>query len=290
MSVSKKNGDRLDVASSIVSRYVARMPSQGDDQRVLRYQVVKDLVVAMIADKGLQPGDKLPSSSELATMARVSQISVRRALDELERAGRIIRHQGVGTFVAEPRMISDPPRSGGLLTTLGDADAVKEMSTQLLGLKIGMPSPTIAAALHLSPGQPVWEVLRRRVHGGGPMIVERAVLPLALVPALDESLLARGGSLYSLIAEKYGLIDDFEEQYLEVTLPSSQEREWLELQAGEQVVAIRGVSFTDEGVPFDCYQQVYPARGFAFYVSGTRHRRLLESRQAEDWSVTSLAG
>jgi DNA-binding GntR family transcriptional regulator len=266
------------------------MPPQGDEQRVLRYQVVKDLVVAMIADQGLEPGDKLPSSAELAILAGVSQISVRRALDELERAGRITRHQGVGTFVAQPRIVSDPARSGALLTTLGETDATKDMATELLSLKIGMPSATIASALNLTAGQPVWDVVRRRTLAGLPLIVERAVLPLALIPALDDVFLGAGGSLYTYIGEHYGLVDDYEEQYLEVTVPSPDEREWLTLAAREQVVAIKGVSFTAEGTPFDCYQQVYPARRFGFYVSGTRNRRLLESGEGEDWSVTSLAG
>lgn len=266
------------------------MAQQGEEQRVLRYQVVKDLVLTIIAEQGLQPGDRLPSSSELANMADVSQISVRRALDELERAGRITRHQGVGTFVAQPRIVSDPARSGALLTTLGESDATKDMTTELLGLRIGMPSATIASALNLSAGQPVWEVVRRRVLAGRPLIVERAVLPLSLVTALDETYLANGGSLYAFIGENYDLVDDYEEQYLEVTVPSSEERDWLELPAREQVVAIKGVSFTAEGAAFDCYQQVYPASRFGLYLSGSRNRRLLDLHKNEPWSITALGG
>ena len=61
------------------------------------------LVEALIDERGLAPGDLLPPGREIAALAGVSLISVRRALDELERAGRIVRHQGVGTFVSEPR-------------------------------------------------------------------------------------------------------------------------------------------------------------------------------------------
>ena len=261
-----------------------------EEPRLLRYQVVKDLVLSMIDEKNLSPGDRLPSSSELATLAGVSQISVRRALDELERAGRIQRHQGVGTFVAKPRIVTDPARSGGLLTTLGDADATDGLQTQLISLRVGLPSATMASALRIVAGAPVWEVVRLRVMGGTPAIVERAVLPLQLVPALDEKLLSSGGSLYSFLAEKHGLVDSYEEQYLEVTVPSPEERALLAMPAREQVVAIRGVSFDESGTPFDCYQQVYPARRFAFFVSGSQERRLLTARDGDDWTVTSLPG
>ena len=84
-------------------------------ERKLRYQHVYDLVLAIMAERDLKPGDRLPSTTELAEIAEVSSISVRRALDELERAGKITRRQGLGTFVAESRIASDPTRPGELL-------------------------------------------------------------------------------------------------------------------------------------------------------------------------------
>ena len=86
--------------------------------RELRYQRVYDMVLRFIEEEGLQPGDKLPSTAELTKMADVSVISVRRALDELDHDGVIERHQGLGTFVAQPRLISQPGRAGALLGTI----------------------------------------------------------------------------------------------------------------------------------------------------------------------------
>lgn len=273
--------------------------------RVLRYEVVKDLVLSMIEEQNLAPGDRLPSTAELAELSGVSQISVRRALDELERAGRIQRHQGVGTFVASPRILSDPARSGTLLTTLGEvpyvgppatspgperSEAKKSLTTELIGIRVGLPGANIASALGIEEGQPVWEVVRRRLMGGAPAIIERAILPLHRVPSLDHAILAAGGSLYSHLADKHGLVDAYEEQYLEVTLPSAEERAWLALPAREQVVAIKGVSFDETGQPFDCFQQVYPARRFAFFFSGSQTRRLLTARNTTGWTVTPLPG
>src|SRR5262245_3900585 len=94
----------------------------GPADRKLRYQYVYDLVLEIMAERGLQPGDRLPSTTDLASIAEVSTMSVRRALDELERAGKIQRRQGLGTFVAEPRIAADPTRPGELLHTLIDED------------------------------------------------------------------------------------------------------------------------------------------------------------------------
>lgn len=47
------------------------------------------------------PGAPLPSFRQLAEDLLVSVITVKRAYEELERAGIIFRRQGLGTFVAE---------------------------------------------------------------------------------------------------------------------------------------------------------------------------------------------
>ena len=121
--------------------------------------------------------------------------------------------------------------------------------------------------------------------GNVPKLLEKAVLPLSLVPSLDEERLATGGSLYGFLAERYGFTDDFVEQVFEVDHPNSLEREHLKLTAKDNVVRIRGVSVNAEGTAFDSFQQTYPAREFLFYVSGTSGRRLVEPARTGPWSV-----
>lgn len=48
-----------------------------------------------------QPGTKLPTERDLAATYKLGRNTVRRALGELEIGGRIIRHVGRGTFVAQ---------------------------------------------------------------------------------------------------------------------------------------------------------------------------------------------
>ena len=248
------------------------------------------MILGIIEDEGLQPGSRLPTSAELATRSGFSLISVRRALDELERAGRVMRQQGVGTFVARNRIISEPTRSGDLFETLQGGRHDGTLTTELVSKKVGLPSPAIAANLRVSEGLPVWEVVRRRLLDGQPVISETAMLPLQLVPALDKDLLARGGSLYGYVAEKYGLVDAHEEQYLEVTVPTTEERQRLALASRDHVVRIRGVSFSEDGTPFDCFQQTYPSRAFVFFVSGSHDRRLLPMSDFSEWAVEPLPG
>lgn len=71
------------------------------------YAQIVDGIRREIAEGRLPAGTALPSFRALAEQLRVSLITVKRAYDELERAGLIYRKQGLGTFVAE-----DAPQRG----------------------------------------------------------------------------------------------------------------------------------------------------------------------------------
>jgi GntR family transcriptional regulator len=151
-----------------------------------------------------------------------------------------------------------------------------------------VPSQTIANNLKISNSLPVWEIQRRRRFNKKPVILETALIPMQLAPTLDEKWLRDGKSLYGMLSTKYGLLDQYEEQFLEVTVPTARERKLLELPTRENVVRVRGVSYTSENVPFDCFEQVYPAQQFVFFVSGSQKKHLLPSHHSGDWTVTHL--
>lgn len=254
----------------------------------LRYEQVMELVERLVSEGRLEAGAQLPTNNELAAMAGVSLITVRRALDELERDGRVVRHQGVGTFVARGRFVSDPAQAGALLATLSESAGPASLTTRVLGIEMGTPSPTVARVLQLEGEERVWQVTRLRSIHDRPVILEQAVIPVRRAPRLDRSGLGAGDSLYGYLEREYGLRDEAEEQYLEVTQPNESERTLLGLGAKDRVVRLRGVTATVDGVPFDCFQQVYAASDFVFYVSGQPARRLLHASDVRDWSVTPL--
>jgi GntR family transcriptional regulator len=65
------------------------------------YEQIASAVAREIAAQRLVPGDMLPSVRRLAADLLVSVITIKRAYEELERAGLIYSRQGVGAFVAE---------------------------------------------------------------------------------------------------------------------------------------------------------------------------------------------
>lgn len=65
------------------------------------YQQIVDQVTAKVMAGDWTAGQPLPSIRELAAASQVSVITVRRAYEELERAGVIATRQGKGSVVAE---------------------------------------------------------------------------------------------------------------------------------------------------------------------------------------------
>jgi DNA-binding GntR family transcriptional regulator len=259
----------------------------------LLYQQVAAYVERLVAERGLVPGDMLPTHAELAALTGVSLITVRRALDELERAGKVRRHQGLGTFLARPRIVTEPARAGSLLGTLaagGPGRRAKRLDTRILAMRRGLPSADIAHALQIWPDSQVWQLRRQRRIDGEPAVVETSIIPTALAPELDRLIEGLGGSLYDLLGREYGLEDEYEEQYLEVITPAQQERRLLGIPPRTQVVRIRGLSMDKSGTPFDCFEQLYPAAEFAFAISGSTSRHLLPTPGVQDWNIRPLPG
>lgn len=122
------------------------------------------------------------------------------------------------------------------------------------------------------------------------MVYETSAIPVELAPQLDRHREELKGSLYELLERHYALRDSSEEQFLEVASPTEEQRRLLRLSAQSTVVHIRGLSIDASGRPFDCFEQVYPATDFVFYISGGAQRQLLVSSASKDWSVSRPPG
>ncbi len=64
------------------------------------YQQIVEAIRREVASGRVPAGSPMPSFRALAAELAVSLITVKRAYEELERDGIILRHQGLGTFVA----------------------------------------------------------------------------------------------------------------------------------------------------------------------------------------------
>ena len=74
------------------------------DSDIPLYSQLVSIVKRNISAGTLQTGDLLPSEAELCKTFEISRSTVRQAIGALESEGLVVRKQGRGTFVAEPKV------------------------------------------------------------------------------------------------------------------------------------------------------------------------------------------
>lgn len=133
--------------------------------RVPKYQQVYDALRQQIESGEWAPGARLPSEAQLVRTFGASRITVGRALQDLRRAGLVVRRVGAGTFVA-PRKTATTLTFGVLVPDAPDADIFEPM---LEGL---MTAPQMRAQAFVRSGLPeqfsaradaAWAVCRQYV-------------------------------------------------------------------------------------------------------------------------------
>ena len=78
----------------------ADMPATATPAFSPLYQQIKALILQSLQSGEWKPGESIPSEMDLAARFRVSQGTVRKAIDELAAENLVVRRQGKGTFVA----------------------------------------------------------------------------------------------------------------------------------------------------------------------------------------------
>jgi GntR family transcriptional regulator len=111
-------------------------------------------------------GDRLPTEAELVSEYRVSRITVRQALQMLERSQLIRREVGRGTFVTDHRPFTGTQRFEGSLDDLITIAA--STTVRLIDLRTVRATPDEAAMMGLAAGVTLTRGTRLRFHAKEP--------------------------------------------------------------------------------------------------------------------------
>lgn len=213
----------------------------------LHRQVYLDLTAALNAGEW-QAGDRLPPERELARRYGCSLITVRRALSELAREGRLERTPGRGTTVLRPRIdrdLEEPMSFAEEMQTRG-----YDPETRLIAARPESAGETVAAALELEPGSPTLFLERLRLADGEPLLLEQVHLPAERFPGLLASDLEHG-SLYRILTERYATHVVRARETFEPVLLRSREAELLACKRRTPALLVEGTAYTDEDLPVE---------------------------------------
>ncbi len=227
------------------------------------YFQLKAIIEERIDSGEWKPGQLVPSERELCTQFRVSRITVRQALTELVNAGRLVRDQGRGTFVAPPRV---EQRLTRLTSFTQDMHARgHKPGTQILRFETIMSPPAVARILRLATTAEVILIKRLRLTDGEPMAVETAYLPFDKCRGLTAEIL-EGRSLYQTLTERFGIVPTRAEQQLEAVACPATEAKLLGIRKDSPVLFIHRTTFDRGGQPFEHVESYYRGDKYVFHA------------------------
>lgn len=229
----------------------------------LHYQAYLDLRAAL--DSGeWQPGDRLPTERDLAAEFGCSLITVRHALAELVREGRLERTRGRGTFATAPPIVRD------LAAPAGFTDEMRPLGLDPYALVVTArtepAAPAAAAALHVETGEPVHYLERVRGANGAPFLLEQAYLPARRFPGLLDEDYATA-SLYDVLERRYNCRVTWTRETIAACIPTAREARLLEIGASRASLWLEGTAFAGEE----------PVEYSRTIVSGERARYSIET-------------
>jgi GntR family transcriptional regulator len=214
--------------------------------RVPRYHRIAEALRARIREGALRPGARLDNQRRLAQSFGVTLMTLRQALELLEREHLISRRHGLGTFVAAPSIDYDILQ---LRRFAGDLQAKGEhVTTRLVGTKFLVPDHRVADALGLGPRARVLALERLRLVDGHPMSLQRSFLPAPIGEEVVRADLART-PLHQVLEFKLGVaIERARETVSAVRLGRREARE-LGCRPGAPAFESERVSYDAGGAP-----------------------------------------
>jgi GntR family transcriptional regulator len=228
------------------------------------YQQIKGLILQGLQSGEWKPGEGIPSEMELAARYRVSQGTVRKAIDELASNNLLIRRQGKGTFVATHAEQQVQYRFLKLMPDLGDPKSEGPAQRKIIDCKKLRAPQTVAEVLGLRTGEQVFQVRRVLSFDGVPTIFEDIWLPGGPFKGLTAGQLsADTRPMYAMFESDFGIRMVRAQERLRAVLPAEDVQAFLKVNAQTPLLKVERLAFTYQDTPMEWRIGVY--------LTDTRH-------------------
>jgi len=219
-------------------------------------QVLRERVAAM------QPGERVPSDTELCAEFGVSRMTARNAMQQLAEDGLVSREPGSGSFVA-----SAPAhrRANRLMTFTREMVRLGRVpSSRLLTRAVRPASESEATRLGLARGEPVVELRRLRLADDAPIAIETAVLIGDCANAVMTADLVHG-SLHETLA-RAGIVLRRGAGTIDAVAATADDARLLALRAGDPLLVERRVIEDGRGRRIEATESRYAAARYGLAV------------------------
>ncbi len=222
------------------------------------YRQIKGLILQSLQAGEWKPGEAIPSEIELAARFKVSQGTVRKAIDEMATDNLVVRRQGRGTFVATHAEQHVQFRFLKLVPDSGAPGSEGPAQRDIIDCRRSRATAEIARALALRTGDAVLQARRVLSYAGVPTIVEDLWLPATPFKGLTaERLSDYHGPMYALFETEFNVRMVRADEKIRA-LPATDGLEvLLQVEKGTPLLSVERTAYTYNDVPMELRRGYY---------------------------------
>ncbi|AQT94433.1 MULTISPECIES: GntR family transcriptional regulator [Pseudomonas] len=230
---------------------------------------LRDLLRSRILDGEYAPNTQMPSESELGVRFKVSRITVRQALGDLQKEGLIYKIHGKGTFVSKPKAYQNVSTLQGLAESMTERGY--EVINRLRSFRFVPADKQVAERLGVEEGTVVAQIKRVRLINREPVSLEITYLPQPLGERLEKADLVTR-DIFLILENDCGLHLGHADVAIDAVLADSDLTQALNVEPGSPIMHIERLTHTADGQPVDFEHLYYRGDAFQYRLRIDRER------------------
>lgn len=233
------------------------------------YEQIKNIIEQQIKNGELKEGEKIPSERELCEIYDVSRITVRQAIALAENEGLLYRSQGMGTFVAKPKIKQELTRVNTFETSLAQHGFVA--STKLLKAEATPNSIYLAKLLDIPISEKIFNLQLMGLGDEEPIVYYNSYFSYYLgqkmhKTALDASQKNKPFSTLDLYASQSDVTPTQIEQTYEATVSDESLSDVLKVPQRSPIFSVTSIVYAHDK-PIEYREAFYRGDKYKFFIT-----------------------
>jgi len=229
----------------------------------LYQQILKELKAQLKAGK-YRPGQRMPSEAELMRAYGVSRMTVRLAIDGLEKQGYVTKVQGRGTFVRKRKIVQELSAISSWSENLRTQGL--QVESRLLKKAEIAADEDAAEKLEVPAGTPLYYIERLKLVDGEPLGWGRIWVKKSQFPALieQEEIV---DSVYTVLEGRYGAELARATEVVEAMVATRELAARLSIAVGAPLLKVTRVTYDANDMPLEISRIISRADRYAYKMA-----------------------
>lgn len=190
--------------------------------------------------------DIIPAEGRLEERYKVSRITVRKAIEELEKDNIVVKKQGKGTFVKEQKILYDANSIGSLTQRLSKQKHL--LTTKSISFEI-IEAEEEHFVKDMLGCKKLLCIKRTRLLDEIPFALMFNYFDVNTVPDIDKKLNLE--SLYAFLKEEYNIEFNNAEEIVEAIIANEDDAKKLNIKEGSPLLSLKRLSYNQNDKPIE---------------------------------------